>query len=81
VATATAVALFVDGARLPVYLATQGDAIARVWPLVSAATIGVVIGTALGMRVLRQIPEPLFRKGIAVVLILLGAYMVLVAHD
>jgi uncharacterized membrane protein YfcA len=82
VATATAVALFVDGARLPVYLATQGDAIARVWPLVSAATIGVVIGTALGMRVLRQIPEPLFRKAIAVVLILLGAYMALVAtHD
>ena len=31
VATATAIALFVDGARLPVYLATQGREIAAIW--------------------------------------------------
>lgn len=40
VATATAVALLVDGARLPVYLVTQGRAIAGLWPLLAAATGG-----------------------------------------
>src|SRR5204862_3202420 len=33
VATATAVALIVDGARIPIYLATQGAAIALQWQL------------------------------------------------
>src|SRR5438046_953463 len=56
VATATAVALFVDGARVPVYLATQGRNIADIWPLVLTATVGVVIGTAVGTRVLGRLP-------------------------
>ena len=34
VATATAIALFVDAARLPVYVATQWRAIAGAWPFV-----------------------------------------------
>ena len=77
VATATAVALFVDGARLPVYLATQWREIATVWPLVLAATIGVVTGTALGTRLLGHIPERAFRRVIAVLLVALGIYMAL----
>jgi hypothetical protein len=75
VATATAVALFVDVARLPVYLATQGRAIAAIWPLVLAATVGGVIGTAMGTRVLGKLPERASRRVLAVLLILLGAYM------
>src|SRR5439155_1538597 len=62
VATATAVALMVDGARMPVYFATQGREIVGVWPAVAAATAGVLAGTLLGQRVLRRIPEPLFRR-------------------
>jgi hypothetical protein len=45
VATATAIALFVDGARLPVYLATQWNDIQDFFPVVAVATGGVVIGT------------------------------------
>src|SRR5438034_6568584 len=41
VATATAIALFVDGARLPVYLITRWQDIVGVWPMVLAATLGV----------------------------------------
>jgi len=78
VATATAIALFVDGARLPVYLATQGHEIAAIWPLVLAATGGVIIGTAFGTRLLGGVPQPVFRRGIAVLLVILGLYMVLV---
>jgi uncharacterized membrane protein YfcA len=76
VATATAIALFVDGARLPVYLATQWREIFAVWPLLVAATVGVVIGTAAGTRLLQRIPQRLFRRSIAVLLLALGSWMV-----
>lgn len=77
VATASAVGLFVDGARLPVYLATQWRDILAVWPLVLTATAGVVIGTTFGARVLERIPERTFRRIVAVLLLLLGIYMTL----
>jgi hypothetical protein len=76
VATATAIALFVDGARLPVYLATQWREIAAIWPLVLTATGGVVIGTAFGTRVLGWVPQRVFRRMIAVLLVALGLYMI-----
>jgi uncharacterized protein len=76
VATATAIGLFVDAARLPVYLATQGREIARVWPLLLVATLAVMAGTALGTRWLRRIPAFAFRRLVAILLVLLGAYMI-----
>lgn len=77
VATATAIGLFVDGARMPVYLATEWRDIFAIWPLVLTATLGVVIGTALGARVLGRLPQQMFRRVIAVLLIVLGLYMAL----
>jgi hypothetical protein len=76
VATATAIALFVDGARLPVYVATQWREIAAIWPLVLTATGGVVIGTAFGTRILGWVPQRVFRRVVAVLLMALGAYMI-----
>jgi uncharacterized protein len=76
VATAAAVALCVDAVRLPVYFAVQGQTILRLWPLVLLATAGVVAGTVLGTRVLRWIPERQFRNAVALLLILLGLYMI-----
>jgi uncharacterized membrane protein YfcA len=75
VATATAIGLFVDAARLPVYVATQWREIAGVWPLVLTATAGVVIGTAIGTRTLGHVPERMFRRVIALLLASLGLYM------
>lgn len=80
VATATAIGLFVDGARMPVYLATEWGDIVRIWPIVMTATVGVVAGTALGARVLGRLPQQLFRRVIAVMLIALGLWMALGAH-
>lgn len=77
VATATAIGLVVDAARMPVYFATQPRAIIGVWPLILIATIGALVGTLFGVRVLRAIPERLFRRIVAVILLALGAYMVL----
>ena len=76
VATATAIALFVDGARIPVYLATEYREILRIWPLVAVATAGVIVGTAVGTKLLGRIPERIFRRVVAVLLVALGAYMI-----
>ena len=76
VATATAIGLFVDAARLPVYLFTQWHDIVAVWQLVTGATVGVVVGTALGTRVLGRIPQQIFRRIVALLLLCLGLYMV-----
>jgi len=75
VATATAIGLVVDGARMPVYFVTQTAAIARMWPLVLIATLGTLAGTVLGVRTLRRIPETAFRRVVAILLLLLGTYM------
>jgi uncharacterized membrane protein YfcA len=75
VATAAAIGLFVDGARLPVYLIAQWREIIELWPLLMAATAGVVVGTAVGARVLARIPQAVFRRVIAVLLLALGIYM------
>ena len=75
VATATAIALFVDGARMPVYLATEWREMIRVWPLILTATVAVVIGTALGARVLARLRDGTFRRIIGALLIVLGLYL------
>jgi uncharacterized membrane protein YfcA len=75
VATATAVGLIVDGARMPVYLITQGQEIAGLWPFLVAATVGAVIGTLVGERLLRRIPEPIYRRLVAALVLALGVYM------
>ena len=75
VATATAVAIFVDLARLPVYLISDWRAMLAVWPFVLIATVGAVVGTALGTRVLGHLPQSLFRRVVAVLLLLLGVAM------
>lgn len=75
VATATAIALLVDGARMPVYLVTEYREIARIWPLVLWATVGVVSGTLVGARILSAVPERVFRRTVAVLLIVLGIFM------
>lgn len=80
VATSTAIGLFVDGARMPVYLVTEWQEIARIWPLVLTGTVAVMIGTALGARVLGRLPQQLFRRVVAVLLIALGLYMAVAGH-
>ncbi len=76
VATATAIGLVVDGARMPVYLATGWSDLTRAWQPIVAAIAGVVIGTLLGTRMLKRVPERAFRAVVAVLLLALGGWMV-----
>lgn len=77
VATATATALLVDAARLPVYVVTTGADMLREWPTVVLLTIGVLIGTFIGAPILRRVPEPVFRRLLALLLIAVGAALLL----
>jgi uncharacterized membrane protein YfcA len=76
IATATAIALFVDGARVPVYLATQRAQMLGLRSSIAVATAGVVIGTLVGSRVLTRMPEFWFRRTLAAILIVLGVSMI-----
>jgi uncharacterized membrane protein YfcA len=75
VATATAVGVIVDAARMPVYLVNQGTEIAGLRLELAAATVGAVAGTLIGERVLRQLPEPIYRRIVGVLILALGIYM------
>jgi uncharacterized membrane protein YfcA len=72
VATATAVALVVDGVRMPIYLATEGSEVLGQWHLVAVATAGVLVGTAVGERVLRRLPESVFRRVVSAIILAIG---------
>jgi hypothetical protein len=76
VATATAIALLVDAARLPVYIWTEGARMLKIWPLMAWITAGVAIGTLVGRQLLDRIPEKAFRRTVGVLVLLLGLYMV-----
>jgi len=75
VATATAIALLVDVARLPVYLWTEGARMLEIWPIIAWITAGVVIGTLVGRQLLDRIPEKVFRRTVGAIVLLLGLYM------
>jgi uncharacterized membrane protein YfcA len=79
VATATAIALIVDGARMPLYFASAGSRLIAEWPLIALSTAGVVAGTLAGRRALQRIPDRLFRTLVASLLVLLGTRMLLSA--
>ena len=77
VATATAIALLIDAVRLPIYFANYSKELADSWRVVVIACVGVIVGTALGGRVLKRIPEHRFRPIVAALLALLGLSMLL----
>lgn len=72
VATATAIALLVDGARMPVYLINQSRELFHMESLIFLATIGVLLGTWLGQLVLSKIPEQIFKRVVSGIILVLG---------
>jgi uncharacterized protein len=77
VATATAIALAVDAARMPVYLAVEGRGILKAWPLLAIAIAGILLGTFWGVRLLRKIEERTFRRVLFALILSLGVYMLI----
>jgi len=72
VATATASALLVDAARVPIYFLSAAPVIARSIPLLLLIATGVTVGTFLGVPILGRIPESAYRRLVGVLLVVLG---------
>lgn len=77
VGTATAIALFVDAARLPIYLATQRREMFALWQTIALAAAAVTVGTLVGSKLLGQIPGVWFRRALAFILAILGGVMLM----
>ena len=75
VATATAVALLVDAARLPVYFWLQGAELRALLGPILLATAGCVAGTLWGKGLLAKIDDAVFRRIVALLVLALGLYM------
>jgi uncharacterized protein len=75
VATATAIALIVDGARMPVYFFSSPATVERLWLSIVAMVAGGAIGTIAGGRVLSRIPELYFRRLVSLLILALGVVM------
>jgi uncharacterized protein len=80
VATATAIGLAVDGARLPVYIVNQGAGMLAAWPVILTATVAVLAGTLAGERVLYRIPDRLFKRVVAGVIGGIGVLLLAALH-
>jgi uncharacterized membrane protein YfcA len=77
VATATAIALIVDGTRLPVYLVSEGPAMLQIWPTIAVTTLAVIFGTLAGRRLLGRLPEAMFRRAVSALITVLGIALLL----
>jgi len=76
VATSTASGVFVDAGRLPVYVWRAGDSLIPLLAPISIATIGVLLGTVLGERVLFGLSPERFRKIVSTLIGLLGIWLI-----
>ena len=76
VATATATAMLVDLVRVPVYLITSGADLVANARTVAILSVAVVVGTLFGGPLLRWLPERVFRRLLAVLLICLGVALI-----
>jgi uncharacterized membrane protein YfcA len=79
IATATAIGLLVDAARMPVYFFNERHAVQAMWPTILVATAGVIAGTLAGRPLLARVPEAWFHTIVAVVVGALGVAMIVAA--
>jgi uncharacterized protein len=77
VATATAIALIVDGARMPVYFFTSPNTVHQLGLWIAVMVAGVSLGTLVGGRVLAHLPEIHFRRLVSLLILSLGIVMVI----
>jgi uncharacterized protein len=80
VATTTAVALAIDVARVPIYLALESEELWNLSATIAVATAGVAIGTIFGERLLAKVPEHRFRTVVGTLLLLLGLSILIRGH-
>lgn len=75
VATATAIGVVVDAVRMPVYLLRNGADLLEIGTQIAVCTMGVMVGTAVGKRVLDRMSERVFRHALNGLLLMLAGVL------
>ncbi|MBF0503844.1 MAG: sulfite exporter TauE/SafE family protein [Candidatus Omnitrophica bacterium] len=75
VSTATGIALAVDIVRMPVYLIVQWKDILNIGPLIILASIGVLMGTEIGVWTVGKIPEASFKRLVSGIILMIGIFV------
>jgi uncharacterized membrane protein YfcA len=75
VATSTAVGLMVDAGRLPVYVVKSHGAIGALAVPIAIATLGVIIGTLAGEKILFRLSRERFQQVVSVLILALGIWL------
>jgi uncharacterized membrane protein YfcA len=74
-ATGTAVALLIDVARTPIYVARAGAELVPLTLPIAVATAGCVVGTILGEKVFLGMPQERYRQVVGVAVGTLGIWL------
>jgi uncharacterized membrane protein YfcA len=74
-ATGTAVALLIDVARTPFYLARAGETLMQLWIPIAVATAGCLAGTLLGERLFLRMSPDIYRRVIGTAVLALGVWL------
>lgn len=74
VATSTVIGVFIDLARIPVYLRNAGTQMLELWGLIGLLGAGVLLGTLAGERLLLGLSRQRFRTLISLAIGLLGIW-------
>ena len=77
VATSTTIGLMVDAARMPVYVWRAGSSLMPLATPIAVATVGVLIGTIAGEKLLLGLSPVRFRQIVSALIGLLGAWLLL----
>ena len=75
VATSTATGALVDAARIPLYLWRSGPALLSLSVPITVASVGVLVGTLAGERVLLGMPPHRYRLVVSILIGLLGVWL------
>lgn len=75
VATATAAALIVDAVRIPIYVALRFRDLPKAALPAALGAVFVALGTLLGERVFKEVPENKFTRLVAIALLVIGVLM------
>jgi uncharacterized membrane protein YfcA len=75
VATSTATGLMVDAARTPIYVWRAGNDLRALLVPISVATVGVLVGTIAGERVMLGLSRETFRRVVSILIGALGLWL------
>ena len=77
IATASSIALLIDLTRVPVYLVSYRQQLSGNWLVLFGLVIVAYLGTIAGSKLVKKVPTGIFKKIVALAVVVLGVLLVL----